>query len=208
MPITEIGPSPSKFLSEKVLPEPQVQESLKRWLSVARTNYMYHKFMHKKPKLWMLTALYELEGVRTHTISEKNPALEVSASSTLIGTASGVPLGGSVGAGFQTSNDTEGEVKQPMVYAARYQLLEASYSRRGEGAPPKGIMLHPDNIYCPGYAMGDDDHVNEESDADAAVLACEEPSVDTFVEQEDLGTKYWKEFAKVEKNMMARLEDE
>lgn len=156
----------------------------------------------------MLTALYELEKVKVELIKERNLSLSLGASSTFIGTLSGVPVGASVSAGLDVEGNTVSRVEQPMVYAARYQLLEARYVSSKITPEPHGIQLHRDNIYSRGFAMGGEQASNEARKADSALVKCTEPGADDFVEGDEEELTYWNEFAKAEQMLMKRVQQE
>ena len=194
--------SPSTFLKDKVLTTDIVRQRLQMWLSVARSNYLFKQFLRRRPKVWMLTALYELEGVSTYALSEKGFSASAKLSSALAGIVSTVPVGGSLSAGAQRGIVTEGFVPQPMVYAARWQLLKSNYVERGREHDPLTIELHPDNIYSIGYVMGDDEEEeNEAEDADFAVLECAAAKSEDFEDSGRLTEDYWAAFQTAERMM-------
>ena len=152
----------------------------------------------------MLTGLYELSYVRSGTINEKHPSLGVEVSSTVMEAAAGVPVGPSIDIGRDSVTYSVGVVERPMVYAARYQLLKAEYFREACGDGQLTIQLHPDDIYSRGYVMGDNDaDSNDASEATCAVLEIAEEAPDVGAEEE-MDSKYWKEFDSVERKFKRR----
>lgn len=153
----------------------------------------------------MLTALYELKNVRRSRITTKNLTLGAGVSSTLVG-LSGVPLGGSAEFGLKNKIEGDDFVSDPLVYAARYQLLKTSYLRADERSKPLAISLHPDNIYCQGFAMGGTDE-NWRSASQAAEVVPKDPDFDEFVEPTEEEMEYWEEFDIAQERLLRDLDE-
>ncbi|KAJ5689390.1 hypothetical protein N7462_003782 [Penicillium macrosclerotiorum] len=126
---------PEMFLTNSVLKSPLAQQKLKLWLSAAYSAYVINFKFARRPKVWLLTGLYLLEGART--IVSKGQSAEVSAgiSSGLVGALSGVPVGGTVSLGVGSSWEMAMEVADPHVWAAQFRLLDARFIKVGK----KGI---------------------------------------------------------------------
>lgn len=196
--------SPSEFLERSLLADDVVKSRIQTWLSVARTNYLFKQFVRRRPKIWMLTGLYEFQNVRTFSMSARSLSAEFGISSAVVGALGGPPVGGTFAAGTDRALTTDSFVEKPMVYAARWQLLRADYLETGSQLNPTSIALHPDNVYSIGSQMGadDEDEENDLEDADVAVVTCAEASREELLEEDDLGAEYWRAFRIAEKLMM------
>lgn len=126
-------PSPETFLTEKVLSNTQAQQKLKLWLSAANSAYVLNFKFARRPKVWLMTGMYVLEGARTITSREKSSNISAGISSALVGALSGVPVGGSVKLGEGSSWEMAMEVAEPHVWAAQFRLLDARFLKLGKG---------------------------------------------------------------------------
>ncbi|PYH49982.1 uncharacterized protein BP01DRAFT_310204 [Aspergillus saccharolyticus JOP 1030-1] len=118
---------PESFLLTSVLNNPQAQQKLKLWLSAARSSYLLNFKFARRPKIWLLTGLYILEGTRTLVSQSQSNQVSVGISSTVIGALSSVPVGGSVKLGQGTSWEVTMEVEDQHVWAAQFRLLDARF---------------------------------------------------------------------------------
>lgn len=154
----------------------------------------------------MVTALYELEDVRTYSVSRKQLSGELGISSILTAALGGVSLGGSIEVGASRLLTSEGEVKQRMVYAARWQLLQANYLETGSALNLSSIVLHPDDVYSMGSVMGgDDDEENELEGARVASLECGESGTEEMEAEKDLPDGYWDAFEVAQELLLASI---
>lgn len=126
------GSSPEDFLTENVLNNPQAQQKLKLWLSAAHSAYVLNFKFARRPKVWLMTGLYLLEGTKTVVSRSDSAKVSAGVSSALIGALSGVPIGGSVSLGVGSSWDMTMEVSEPHVWAAQYRLLDARFIKMGK----------------------------------------------------------------------------
>lgn len=184
-----------------------VKERIQTWLSVVRMELLFRQFLRRRPKIWMLTALYELEDVRTYSVAQKQLSGGLGISSILTSALGGVSVGGSFEAEASRGLACEGEVKQRMVYAARWQLLQATYLETGSALNPSSIMLHPGDVYSVGSVMGgDDDEKNELEDAGVAALELGESGPEELEAEKNLPEQYWDAFQVAEELLMASIE--
>ncbi|RAL12124.1 uncharacterized protein BO97DRAFT_478211 [Aspergillus homomorphus CBS 101889] len=118
---------PESFLTSSVLCNPHAQQKLKLWLSAARSSYVLNFRFARRPKIWLLTGLYLLEGTRAIVSRGQSNQASVGISSAVIGALSGVPVGGSVKLGQGTSWEMTMEVEDQHVWAAQFRLLDACF---------------------------------------------------------------------------------
>ncbi|KAJ5176760.1 uncharacterized protein N7482_002637 [Penicillium canariense] len=132
--------SPETFFSTSVLNTPLAQQKLKLWLSAAHSDYVLNFKFARRPKVWLLTGLYLLEGARTIVSMGQSSEISVGVSSAIIGALSGVPVGGSVSLGVGSSWEMAMEVSDPHVWAAQYRLLDVHFIKMGKGGV-EGVKL-------------------------------------------------------------------
>ncbi|KAJ5735710.1 uncharacterized protein N7483_000835 [Penicillium malachiteum] len=124
---------PEQFLTENVLSNAIAQEKLKLWLSAAYSAYVLNFKFARRPKVWLLTGLYLLEGARTVVSRGSSSKVSVGVSSAIIGAVSGVPVGGSVSLGVGSTWEMAMQVAEPHVWAAQYRLVDARFIKAGKG---------------------------------------------------------------------------
>ncbi|KAJ6022063.1 hypothetical protein N7540_007567 [Penicillium herquei] len=129
--------SPEQFLTENVLSNATAQDKLKLWLSAAYSSYVLNFKFARRPKVWLLTGLYLLEGARTVVSRGSSSKVSVGVSSAIIGAVSGVPLGGSVSLGVGSTWEMAMQVAEPHVWAAQYRLVDARFIKAGKGEDVK-----------------------------------------------------------------------
>jgi hypothetical protein len=130
---TNKTPSPETFLTEQVLSKTIAQQKLKLWLSAANSAYVLNFKFARRPKVWLMTGMYVLEGTRTMISKDKSSKISAGISSALVGILSGVPVGGSVNLGEGSSWEMAMEVAEPHVWAAQFRLLDARFLKMGAG---------------------------------------------------------------------------
>ncbi|PWY86854.1 hypothetical protein BO70DRAFT_427850 [Aspergillus heteromorphus CBS 117.55] len=123
---------PESFLTASVLNNPLAQQKLKLWLSAARSAYVLNFKFARRPKIWLLTGLYMLEGTRTVVSRGHSKDASAGISSSVLGALSGVPVGGSVSLGHETSWELAMEVPERHVWAAQFRLLDAQFIKMGK----------------------------------------------------------------------------
>lgn len=129
--------SPESFLTNNVLTNPTAQQKLKLWLSAANSAYVLNFKFARRPKVWLLTGHYVLEGARTVVSRGKSSIISAGVSSAIIGAVSGVPVGGSVSLGVGSTWEMAMQVAEPHVWAAQFRLVDARFIRgKGDGKVP------------------------------------------------------------------------
>ncbi|KAJ5238959.1 hypothetical protein N7468_003578 [Penicillium chermesinum] len=124
---------PEAFLTNQVLRNELAQQKLKLWLSAANSTFVLNFKFARRPKVWMLTGLYLLEGTRTAVSHGKSVDLSTGISSALVGALSGVPIGASVKLGVGSSWEMAMQVAEPHVWAAQFRLVDAKFIKVGKG---------------------------------------------------------------------------
>ena len=109
------------------------QQKLKLWLSAANTSFVLNFKFARRPKVWMLTGLYLLEGTRTAVSRGRSVDVTTGVSSALVGAMSGVPIGASVNLGVGSSWEMAMQVAEPHVWAAQFRLVDAKFMKAGKG---------------------------------------------------------------------------
>ncbi|KAL2127637.1 hypothetical protein VTI74DRAFT_10378 [Chaetomium olivicolor] len=174
---------PAKFFETRVLQHPNIRKELAVWLTAAKGSYLFRKATFQIPKVYCVTGLYELRGVRARVGSSSDISLDLGVSPELVGAAtSGIPVGLEIGP-FANSKYLAATVaiREPAIWAARFHQLDVEYIRGAleaqptEPSLPPTIRLRPD-VTDPGRGlMGDTGEEDEESDGEAQVLV--EPDV-------------------------------
>ncbi|KAJ5709048.1 hypothetical protein N7493_010382 [Penicillium malachiteum] len=126
-------PSPELFLTKNVLSNATAQEKLKLWLSAAYSAYVLNFKFARRPKVWLLTGLYVLEGARTVISRGSSSKVSAGVSSAIVGAVSGVPVGGSVSLGVGSTWEMAMQVAEPHVWAAQYRMIDARFIKAGKG---------------------------------------------------------------------------
>jgi hypothetical protein len=147
-----------------VLRSPEVRTKLALWLSAAKSTYLLRKATFRKPKIYCVTGLYELDGAYAWIDNGSETALSTSIDSATMGVASGIPIGLQLGP-FAASDSLTCNMylKGKHVWAARFHQLDVSYVRQGADMDAF-IASHISLLYdvtIPGEAiMGSDSPIN------------------------------------------------
>ncbi|KAJ5241123.1 uncharacterized protein N7469_002714 [Penicillium citrinum] len=123
---------PESFLKNNVLTSPAAQQKLKLWLSAANSAYLLHFKFARRPKIWLLTGLYLLEGTRAIVSNGQSADISAGISSSIVGALSGVPVGGSVSLGVGSTWEMAMDIADPHVWAAQFRLLDAQFIKMGK----------------------------------------------------------------------------
>ena len=126
--------SPEAFLTTNVLSNEVAQQKLKMWLSAANSAYVLNFKFARRPKVWMLTGMYLLEGARTVVSRGTSTKVSAGISSAIVSALSGVPVGGSVSLGVGSTWEMAMQVAEPHVWAAQFRLLDAKFIKVGKGS--------------------------------------------------------------------------
>lgn len=146
------------------------------WLTAAKGSYLFRKAAFQKPKVYCVTGLFELRGVRARVGSSSDINLDLGVSAEMVGAATGIPIGLEIGP-FSNNKYLAASVamREPAIWAARFHQLDVEYIRGAleaelEPSLPTTIRLRPD-VTDPGRGlMGDTGKEDEESDGEAQVL--------------------------------------
>jgi hypothetical protein len=130
-----------------VLPNAEVEKTLKVWLSAAKSEHMLKLRWLRKPAIWMLTGQYILEDAKSLVISGSDWNIKLGISPATVAALTGVPVGGSLGLGHNC--EIKGRMQMPgkCVWAAMYHLLDTNFVSLATGQSqslPKCIQLWPD----------------------------------------------------------------
>lgn len=87
----------------------------------------------RRPKVWLLTGLYLLEGTRTIVSRGRSTDISAGILSSLVGALPGVSINGSMSLGTGSSWEVAMEVADPHVWLAQFRLLDARFIKMGKG---------------------------------------------------------------------------
>jgi hypothetical protein len=125
-------------------------------------------------------------------------------SSSLVTATGGPPVGGAFRIGRESVKYSASTVRQPMVYAIRYQLLETGYVKTEPKNGQLSVKLNPNNIYSPYDVLGDEDgDGNPDTDTNFAALDLADIDDIAQLATEDVDLGYWEEF----EDTMEMMED-
>jgi hypothetical protein len=176
--------SSREFLVERVLTKDSCKKTLERWLVVANPSL---KTRITSPKIWYLTGLYELADTVTFSQTRSSFAAHGGISAELLSTL-GVPIGASAAAESTRSYFQSSQIKEPLVWAARYQLLDAKYLHLKKGEPvPEDLVSLGRKLQYSGSKYRD-----KEIKANYAELSLLDPVLDLASESSPMETdEYW-----------------
>ncbi|KAK4116048.1 hypothetical protein N656DRAFT_825975 [Canariomyces notabilis] len=134
------------FLFHQVLAAESTRETVRKWLSVSTHEYIIRKLAPVlwRPKIWMLTGVYEFDDCTSFTWETSNKSGEVGVASEILALL-GVPLGMGM-----TVNVGRGQYRKQTfpgtaIWAAQYQLIDPEYLHVGSGErhkqPPEPAQL-------------------------------------------------------------------
>ena len=126
------------------------------WLTTAKGSYVFRKATFQTPKVYCVTGLYELSGVRARMGSSSNINLDVGVRPEVMGAATGIPIGLQMGP-FSDGKSLVATVAmaEPGIWAARFHQLDVGYLRgalEGQTSLPTTISLRPD-VTDPGSGL-------------------------------------------------------
>lgn len=118
------------------------------WLTTAKGSYIFRKATFQKPKVYCVTGIYELSGVRALMNSSSDIKVDVGVSPEVMAAAISIPMGLQIGP-FSDGKSLVATVaiSEPRVWAARFHQLDVGYLRRaleGQTSLPEIIQLRPD----------------------------------------------------------------
>ncbi|KAF2148560.1 hypothetical protein K461DRAFT_324871 [Myriangium duriaei CBS 260.36] len=120
---------PQEFLNQIVLGKNnKARDNLQLWISSSRSDYMMKLKWLRSPKVWMLTGQYILNNASAVQIESRSTGGSAAISSSLVGTLTGLPIGGSVDLGHEKKAVVKAKWTDSLVWAAQYQLLDIDYT--------------------------------------------------------------------------------
>lgn len=166
----------------------------------------------RKPQIWCVTGLYELEDVKALVIDGHDSSVKLAISSATVAALSGVPVGGSVTLDPKTTITAEFEMKGKNIWAAQYQRLDVQYTRIEqwrENEPPGRIQLHHDTTTLRGGVRQD---TQEPNSAEVQMLGLDQ-AADESMEggsgsnewDEEQAETYWQALAVAEERIQKHL---
>ncbi|KAL7658002.1 hypothetical protein ACMYSQ_004144 [Aspergillus niger] len=186
---------PRKFLYEKVLKTSRCRETLERWLILDKFSL---KNALSRPKIWYLTGLYELEDTMSLIGDTNTIGLRGGVSAELLALLAAAPVGASAEAARAKLRMQSVQVKEPLVWAARYQLLDAKYLyvENDKPVPQNLVRLKGSPILSKGGFR------DSKKDTNCAELSLVEPSPELAREGDyEECEKYWEPFLEAQKEM-------
>lgn len=91
---------------------------------------MWKKATIQKPRIYLVTGLYELRDVTAKTDSALSGEFEVGVSDSVITTTTGVPIGGTIGPfGDQSALEANITMEGPAIWAASFKRLDANFMK-------------------------------------------------------------------------------
>ena len=156
-----------------------------------------------KPKIWCLTGLIELNDVTALTVTKTNPSANTGISSALIGSLTGVPVGGSVNVDKNYTATCESKNPGKMVWAAQYQLVKVKpvvkKTTPGSQTPINYVDMYPDQTYAKGAVLGDGKE--EAFELELADVAVQGGRVEGALDEE-----YWNVYSAGERMIKSTLQ--
>ncbi|RAH71898.1 uncharacterized protein BO66DRAFT_409996 [Aspergillus aculeatinus CBS 121060] len=175
---------PREFLTERVLTRESCKKTLERWLVVANPSL---RTRITSPKIWYLTGVYELADTVSFSQSRSAFAARGGISADLL-EALGVPVGANAEAERIKSEFQREQIKEPLVWAARYLRLDAKYLHVNNDKPV------PENLVSLGrHPLRSTGKVRDpEPTANYAELSLVEPGPDSVTECPGVESdEYW-----------------
>lgn len=155
------------------------------------------------PKIWCLTGLIELNDVTALTVTKTSPSASTGISSALIGSLTGVPVGGSVNVDKNYTVTCESKNPGNMVWAAQYQLVKVKpvvkKAEPGSRTPINYVDMYPDHTYAKGAMLGDGKE--EAFELELADVADQGVKVEVALDE-----KYWNVYSTGERRMKSSLQ--
>ncbi|KFY97540.1 hypothetical protein V500_02026 [Pseudogymnoascus sp. VKM F-4518 (FW-2643)] len=207
---------PMTFFSDEVIQSAEIRKKLAIWLTASKSSYLFRRATFQKPKVYCVTGVYELTGVRSISSDSWNVSIDFNLEPLTLGAATGIPIGFEIGP-FQNGEYLRANVAMPKmnIWMARFHQLNVEYLRMaasGETPLPTRIDLRPDVTYPRGGLMAGEPTPAETKVLDGAevlnatvvnVGLSESPEV---VEDEEDG-KYWEAFEEAERRLERDAED-
>ncbi|KAH8647036.1 hypothetical protein BGZ60DRAFT_423995 [Tricladium varicosporioides] len=147
---------PETFFLERVVTNDSIRKILGIWLTTATSMYILKTATLQKPRIYCVTGIYELTDVVAKTNDASSLNLAASVSDTVMGAATGVPIGATIGP-FADGKTMEANLTMagPAIWAARFHRLSVAFLRmstKGDTTlpPTTTIKLYPDVTFVHG----------------------------------------------------------
>ena len=186
------------------------------WLTAAKSAWLFYRATFQKPRVFCCTGYYQLSKVSANIKSEGNLSGKLGVSPAVVGAASGIPVGGTIGP-FSNGQSLAANVTmaEPAIWAARFHQLKVEYLQIAEGTKTElspNIMLKPDCTHPRGGLMGDEPAVSETKVVEEpdkikyaqGVVTTSWTEAEEIGDDEELDGKYWEAF----ETSVSRLQDD
>ena len=199
---------------EKVIQNEAVRKRLTRWLTVAKSKWVFYAATFQKPRVYCVTGFYKLGEVVAKIEYSQTRSGTVGVSSAIIGATTGVPIGGKIGP-FKDGRMLDANVvmSEDNVWAARFHQLKIEYvqiATAGTTELPSAIVLYEDCTHPREGLMKDAPMVKDTKTVEApqdikvangvrVVTNLEE--IEEIPEDHDPEDKYWSAFDVAEKRL-------
>ena len=140
-----------------VLANQEARDNLETWVTVTRSQYMAKAMGMVKSKIWMLTALLELEDAKLCAFHKKTSGIKAKLDPAALAVLCGAPVEFSVDLSREVSVKVGSRSPGKLVWAAQYQQVATRYVVGGENASPKPnwFRLPKNSTYSAGVVLGD-----------------------------------------------------
>lgn len=204
------------FFSNQVIQSAEIRKKLAIWLTASKSSYLFRRATFQKPKVYCVTGIYELEGVRLISSNSWNVSIDFNLEPLILGAATGIPIGFEIGP-FQNGKYLRANVVMPEknIWFAQYHQLNVQYlqmAASGETPLPTRIDLRPDVTNPRGGLMADQPPPAETKVLDgvevrsATAVNIGLSGSPEEVEDEEDGT-YWEAFKEAERRLERDAED-
>jgi hypothetical protein len=205
-------------LSERVLRNERSRCKLGVWLTCTTASLLWRKTTLQKPRIYLVTGLYELAEVTARTTSARTGDFEVGISDTIIATTTGAPIGGTIGPlGDHSILSANVTMRGLAIWAASFKGLDVHFLRTAildDTGPFSTTFIKLNEDYTSrGHLRGSSDQptVTEQIpwtfdegpteqllNANAATIQIEDVA-ELLKGDDEVASKYWKWFDVVER---------
>ena len=210
---------------------PSIRKSLGIWLTTATCSYIWKKATLQKPRVYCVTGFYELTDAVAKTKNGWTGSLTAGVSGAVIGAATGVPIGGTIGP-FANGKTIEADIRVdgPAIWAARFHQWDVEFLKMA--AQPDAPLSRTINLYSDvtdpidGVRKANAETTTREQiewpanpkkgpkrpkNLSGATMQLGEPSEIPEAEEDSVDETYWKAFATAERRVskaVNRAEDD
>jgi hypothetical protein len=204
------------FFSDKVIQSAEIRKKLAIWLTTSKSSYLFRRATFQKPKVYCVTGVYELAGVRSISSDSWNVSVDFKLEPLVLGAATGIPIGLEIGP-FQNGKYLRANVVMPErnIWLAQFHQLKVEYLQMavsGETPLPTRIDLRADVTNPKGLMAGQPTPAEtkvldgvEVRNATAVNIGLSSESPKEVEDEED--GKYWESFEEAERRLERDAED-